>query len=142
VFVQIPDPVGAGLLPSVGRPTGNITGFINFDYAIVGKWLETLKEIVPDLAVVLLLQNPTHFGWPSYLKAVEGPAASLSVSVTPGPAHDAAEIEQKVASFAQRRNGGMIVFASHDDQRSPQADRRIGRAASVAGDLPLPLFRN
>jgi len=43
VFVQASDPVGAGLVASLGRPGGNITGFTNFEYAMVGKWLETTE---------------------------------------------------------------------------------------------------
>ena len=47
VFVAVPDPVGAGFVASLARPGGNATGFIQFDYAISGKWLELFKEIAP-----------------------------------------------------------------------------------------------
>jgi putative tryptophan/tyrosine transport system substrate-binding protein len=39
VFVQVSDPVGAGIVPSLSRPEGNVTGFTNFEYGMVGKWL-------------------------------------------------------------------------------------------------------
>src|SRR5215208_1872077 len=58
VFVQASDPVGAGLVASLGRPGGNITGFTNFEYAMVGKWLETLRGMAPSITRVLVLQNP------------------------------------------------------------------------------------
>ena len=45
VFVQVSDPIGAGLVPSLGRPGGNVTGFTNFEYVTVGKWLEVLKRL-------------------------------------------------------------------------------------------------
>ena len=49
VFVGVIDPVGSGLVASMARPRGNITGFTVFDYAISTKWLELLKEIAPPL---------------------------------------------------------------------------------------------
>ena len=48
VFVHVVDPVGAGFVNSLARPGGNATGFIQFEYGISGKWLELLKQIVPD----------------------------------------------------------------------------------------------
>jgi ABC-type uncharacterized transport system substrate-binding protein len=44
VFVQVPDPVGAGFVDSLARPGGNATGFTSFEYGIAAKWLELLKE--------------------------------------------------------------------------------------------------
>ena len=49
VFVQASDPVGAGLVPNLARPGGNVTGFTNFEYAMVGKWLETLWALAPNI---------------------------------------------------------------------------------------------
>ena len=48
VFVNVVDPVGAGLVESLARPGGNTTGFTNFDYSISGKWLELLRQIKPS----------------------------------------------------------------------------------------------
>ena len=47
VFPAVIDPVGAGLVRSLARPGGNVTGFTVFEYAMSGKWLELLKEIAP-----------------------------------------------------------------------------------------------
>lgn len=49
VFVQVSDPVGAGHVASLARPSGNVTGFANIEYGITGKWLEMLREIAPGL---------------------------------------------------------------------------------------------
>jgi putative tryptophan/tyrosine transport system substrate-binding protein len=57
VFVQIPDPVGAGFVESLSRPGGNATGFTAFDYDIAAKWLELLKEIAPNVTRVALLRD-------------------------------------------------------------------------------------
>ena len=47
VLVNVADPVGAGFVDSLARPGGNITGFLNFEYGLAGKWLELLKQITP-----------------------------------------------------------------------------------------------
>ena len=49
VFVQVTDPVGSGFVPNLARPGGNLTGFTNFEFAISGKWLQTLKEGAPTM---------------------------------------------------------------------------------------------
>ena len=50
VFVQITDPLGQGLVTSLARPGGNVTGFSNFEALIGGKWLQLLKEIAPQVS--------------------------------------------------------------------------------------------
>jgi len=58
VFVGVSDPIGAGLIASLARPGGNLTGVLNFEASITGKWLAMLKEIVPRLARTAFLANP------------------------------------------------------------------------------------
>jgi ABC transporter substrate binding protein len=48
VFAMVVDPVGAGIVESLPRPGGNITGFMQFEFSLAGKWLELLKQIAPD----------------------------------------------------------------------------------------------
>jgi putative tryptophan/tyrosine transport system substrate-binding protein len=110
VFVQISDPVGAGLVPSLGYPGGNITGFTNFEYPMAGKWGETLKEMVPSIERVLLVQNPANFGWPGYLRAMRDAAPVLKVELTLGPVADAITIRRVIDEFAREPNGGLIVL--------------------------------
>ena len=110
VFVQVSDPIGAGLVPSLGRPGGNVTGFTNFEYVTVGKWLEVLKQLAPDVARVLMLQSPANFGWPGYVRAMMVAAASFSIQFTPGPVRTAAEIERAISAFAGEPNGGLMVL--------------------------------
>ena len=58
VFVQLIDPVGAGLVASLARPGGNITGFTAFEYGMSAKWLELLKEIAPRVTRVAVVRDP------------------------------------------------------------------------------------
>src|SRR5271166_1836049 len=58
VFVQVSDPIAAGVVQSLARPGGNLTGFTNFEPSIASKWLELLKGIAPNIARVAYLFNP------------------------------------------------------------------------------------
>jgi putative tryptophan/tyrosine transport system substrate-binding protein len=110
VFVQASDPVGAGLVPNLARPGGNVTGFTNFEYAMVGKWLETLWALAPNITRVLALQKPANFGWPGYTNAAATTARAFDVEVTLGAVRDGADIEQTLAAFASAPNGGIMVL--------------------------------
>jgi len=57
VFVNANNPIGSGFVASIARPGGNITGFVSFEPAMGGKWLETLKEIAPDVERIALIYN-------------------------------------------------------------------------------------
>ena len=57
VFVQVTDPVGAGFVESLSRPGGVTTGFTNFEYGISGKWLELLRQLVPDLTRAAVIRD-------------------------------------------------------------------------------------
>src|ERR1019366_7023486 len=58
VFVAVNDPVGQGLVKSLARPGGNITGFTFVDFEMIGKWVNLLKEITPKVARASLMFNP------------------------------------------------------------------------------------
>ena len=58
MFVVVSDPVGSGFVVSLPHPGGNITGFINIEASLSGKWIEILKEIVPRVARAALMFNP------------------------------------------------------------------------------------
>ena len=58
VFAQTIDPVGLGVVESLSRPGGNITGFTQFEYGIVAKWLELLKQIAPAATRAAVLRDP------------------------------------------------------------------------------------
>jgi len=62
VFVQVTDPVGAGVVESLARPGGNVTGFTNAEYGMSGKWLELLKVIAPGVRRVAVLRDTTAAG--------------------------------------------------------------------------------
>jgi len=109
VFVNANDPVGFGFVKSIARPGGNITGFVSFEPAMGGKWLETLSEIAPGVARVGLIYNPqTHTG--QHFPSIETASRSLAVELVRVPFREAAEIEHQIDDFARMRNGGLVVL--------------------------------
>jgi putative tryptophan/tyrosine transport system substrate-binding protein len=58
LFVNVTDPVAGGLVESLSRPGGNVTGFTDLEPAIAGKWVDLLKELLPGLGAVGMLYNP------------------------------------------------------------------------------------
>ena len=112
VFTQTADPVGAGFVASLARPSGNATGFTAFEYGMSGKWLELLKEIAPRVTRVAVLRDPTIAQGIGQFAAIQSVGPSLGIEVTPVDVRDAGEIERAVAAFAREPNGSLIVTGS------------------------------
>jgi len=109
VFAMVVDPVGTGIVASLSRPGGNITGFMQFEFSVAGKWLELLKQIAPGVTRAAILRDPsipTGIGQFAVLQAMAPP---LGIEVIPVNARDAGEIEHSIAAFAQSANGGLVV---------------------------------
>jgi len=110
VFATVSDPVGSGFVASLARPGGNITGFVNVEGSIGGKWLELLKEVVPRTRRAVLIFNPataTYFDY--YWKPLELAARAAGVSPLLLPVGNLAEIEQ---AFATRdRDDGIVAMS-------------------------------
>jgi putative tryptophan/tyrosine transport system substrate-binding protein len=132
VFVQVSDPVGAGLVTSVARPGSNATGFMNFEYSLSGKWLELLKEIVSQLARAAVVRNPANPAAIGQFGAIQALARSLRVEVSAVDVRDTDEIERAVTVLVNAGNGGLIV--------APSAGESIhrGRAVELAAKHKLP----
>jgi putative ABC transport system substrate-binding protein len=85
VFAQGIDPVGAGYIDSVARPGGNVTGFVQFDYSLAGKWMELLREIAPEVTRVAVLREPGAAGigqWAIIQSVAQSMGVELKSSAT------------------------------------------------------------
>jgi len=110
VFAVLNDPVGQGLIASLARPGGNITGFTFIDFPITGKWLELLKEVAPAVGRAALIFNPeTAPYYPSYLRSFEATPRSIAVELAATPIRNETEIEAAIANLARRPGGGLIA---------------------------------
>jgi putative tryptophan/tyrosine transport system substrate-binding protein len=109
--VGISDPVGAGFVASLSRPGGNITGFINIEAGMAGKWVELLMQIAPRVKRVAIMFNPDTA--PSagsyYLPEFEAAAQSLKVVPITAPVHGDAEIEKVMISLGRDLRGGLVA---------------------------------
>jgi putative ABC transport system substrate-binding protein len=111
VFAQGIDPVGAGYIDSVARPGGNVTGFVQFDYSLAGKWMELLKETAPEVRRVAMLREPGGAGIGQWA-IIQAVAQSMGVELKSIDSTDAGKMERSIAAFANFPNGGLIVPVS------------------------------
>jgi putative ABC transport system substrate-binding protein len=112
VFNSVIDPVGSGFVESLARPGGNVTGFINFEYNLSGKWLELLKQIAPNVTRVAVLRDSAIVAGIGQFAVIQSVAPSIGVDVSAINMRDARQIEQDVTRFASSPNGGLILTGS------------------------------
>jgi putative ABC transport system substrate-binding protein len=112
VFVNVADPVGAGFVESLARPGGNVTGFLQFEYSLSGKWVELLKQVAPNLTRLAVLRDPTVTSGIGQFAVVQSVAPAAGMEIVPVDARDPAVIERRLAAFASAPHGGMISTAS------------------------------
>jgi putative tryptophan/tyrosine transport system substrate-binding protein len=110
VFVNVGDPAESGIVESLARPGGNITGITTFVSSIGGKWLELLKEVAPRVVRVLVIlnrDNPTVHG---VLRIIEASGPSLGIIVTQAGVHSTDEIERAIENFARQPDAALLVL--------------------------------
>jgi putative tryptophan/tyrosine transport system substrate-binding protein len=109
VFGWVVDPVGSGFVQSFPRPGGNVTGFQNLEFSMVGKWIELLTKIDPSVRRVIYVYNlatiPTGF-----LRALEKLAPSIPVQLFAAPVHSSEEVDAAIAEFAREPGGGLMMM--------------------------------
>jgi putative ABC transport system substrate-binding protein len=108
IFVGVGDPVEGGVVASFAKPGGNFTGFTLWEYSIIGKMLEMLKEVRPGTSRAALVYNPDNPGTVIMARWFEGVAAPLAVRPTLAPVHTPAEIERTIEAFAREPNGALL----------------------------------
>jgi putative ABC transport system substrate-binding protein len=110
VFIIVSDPVGSGFVASLPHPGGNITGFINIEASLSGKWIEMLKEIVPRCTHAAFLFNPEtapYFAF--YERPFDASARSSGIEPIATPVHTAADIERVFESLGGRPDTGLVL---------------------------------
>ena len=110
VFAGLGNPVGTGLVASLARPGGNITGFSNVAGELTPKRLELLCELVPQATVIALLANPDNAG-KQYVRSRQAAARAKAVQLPVLMARTEDEIDTAFASLGQLQAGGLVVEA-------------------------------
>jgi putative ABC transport system substrate-binding protein len=109
VFVLIADPIGSGFVSSLNHPGGNLTGFMNVDAPMAGKWLELIKEVAPTIKRVALIYNPRTSPYQSFLNSFDESAPKLHVEAIATPVHDAAEIKDAITALGGEADSALFV---------------------------------
>jgi putative ABC transport system substrate-binding protein len=141
VFVTVSDPVGAGLVGSLSRPGGNITGFINVEESMGGKWLALLKQIAPDIKRAGIMFNPDTApgGGGYFLGSFEAAARTLTVENVTLPVRSDAEINDAIVALGRERAGLIVMTDSFMG-----VHRGMAILAAVRNNVPAigetPLF--
>ena len=132
VFVRVSDPIGAGVVDSVARPGGNVTGFMNFEYSLSGKWLEVLKQIEPQLTHAAVVRDADNPAGTAQFGAIRTSASSLGVDVRPIGIRDASDIERSIADLARSPKAGLVVTPS------ASSSAHIAQIVTLAARYKLP----
>jgi len=111
VMSVVIDPLGSGLVVSLARPGGNVTGLTIMASDLVGKQLELLKEVVPKVSRVALLWNPANPGSAPQLREAEAAARALGVRLQTLEARDPQEIDSAFAAMTRERAGALVILA-------------------------------
>jgi ABC-type uncharacterized transport system substrate-binding protein len=109
VFTRVADPVGSGIVDSLARPGGNITGFMVYDFSFGGKWVDLLKQIAPHMTRVAVFRDDANPAGIAQFAVVQAMATSVGLQVTPVSVSNSDEIASAVEAFAHSPNGGAIV---------------------------------
>jgi len=108
VFALAIDPVGLGHVQSLARPGGNFTGFTFINPALIGKWMELLKEVAPDIAQAALLFDPV--GSPFYdgfVREIEAGSQPGNIEIMATHTGTDSELEASIKAFAQKPGRGL-----------------------------------
>ena len=101
-------PVEAGFITSLARPGGNVTGFATLELSVIGRILETLKQIAPGTSRVAMIYNPDNLAAINYRGPFESSALPLSIQPIIAPIHSIADIERAIEALAAQPNGGVF----------------------------------
>jgi putative ABC transport system substrate-binding protein len=129
VFTATGDPVRDGLVASLNRPGGNVTGITIFGPAAVTKRVQLMHELIPQTATIAYLMNPNHPSGEIEMRAAQTAARSLGKEMPVFRASDEREIDTAFATMAQQQVGALVVASD------PFFYSRRGEVASLAAAI-------
>ena len=125
VFVNVVDPVGAGLVKTLEQPGGSATGIGRSEYAAITVWPEMLKLIAPNVMRVAIIRDPdapTDYG---QLAAIQDVAPAVGIEAFALDADSLRDLERAIAGFSRSPNGGLIVSIPESSSRDRNAIVRL-----------------
>src|SRR5262249_5539243 len=131
VFAGLADPVGTGLVASLPRPGGNLTGTTIMSRDVMAKRVQLLKEAAPTISTLVIGWDPTHPAGPGQLKDAEAAADQLGLKALPVPVRSARDVD---SAFAMTSKRGYGLLLTDDTLLINQAER----LALLAAERRLP----
>jgi putative tryptophan/tyrosine transport system substrate-binding protein len=111
VFANVLDPVGQRLVTDLARPGGNISGFGGFEFSIAGKWVQTIKDIVPSATQIGVIFNPeTAPSYGLFLPFIDTAARFAGIETNVVPIHEVADITGTIGELVKQMNAGLVVL--------------------------------
>ncbi len=133
IFAQAIDPVGAGNVETLSRPNSNATGFLQFEYGLSAKWLELLREVVPELKYVGVLRDTTAPAGIGQWAVIQVAAQQFGIELRSIDVRSAVEIERAVTVFARTPNSGLIMAVSAEGE----SQRELVKSLAARHRLPV-----
>jgi putative ABC transport system substrate-binding protein len=111
LFVTVTEPLAQGLVKSLAKPGGNVTGFSNFEFSMGGKWLQILREILPEVKRANVLFNPDTAPGAGqiFLRSIEADAVAHGIEVSAAPVRSVSDIEAIFPSISHSQGAGAII---------------------------------
>jgi putative tryptophan/tyrosine transport system substrate-binding protein len=112
VFAWVSDPIGSGFVSSLAHPGGNVTGFLNIETSVVGKWLSLMREIAPQVSRIGFLYNPETAPYARYyLDTFRATSPTLAVEAIDAPVHSTEEVEAFMTKLGGEAGAGLFVMS-------------------------------
>lgn len=109
VFIGAADPVAQGLVSSIARPGGNMTGFTVLEPSVGPKWLELLKAIAPNVKRAGVLFNPDNSGSVLMASAIVAAGPNFAVDAAAVPIYESSDIDAAVMKLGREPGGGLVI---------------------------------
>jgi putative ABC transport system substrate-binding protein len=132
VFAHVADPFGSGFVASLARPGRNITGFTNFEPSMGSKWLQTLKQVAPDVDHAAALFHPETPANVAFWREAEAAMPEVGINLVAAGVHDAGEVERAIAVIGAKPRGGLVIYPH------TVTENNLGLIIELAGKYRLP----
>jgi len=139
VMASVGDPIGRGFVVSLGRPGGNVTGVSNFATNLMGKWLELLKEIIPTLSQVAVLQNASNATHPLFWTEAQSVAPKLGLKLQDVQVRRSDDLDEAFGLVVGARSGAVVVLP--DPLLAGVLGARIAELATRSGLPTMSTFK-
>ncbi len=140
VFYDVTDPVGAGLVESLARPGGNLTGFSGIEAALAGKRLELLKETIPKLSRVIVLWNPDDPSSGQQWNASQLPAQELGLQLHSMAVNSAEKYDRAFNDITRAPNDALAVIAGSLEDANRNRIAELAARNRLPAIYPRPVF--